>query len=139
DRRPSGLRRRVDLRGGAGRHRGAPPPSGLRPVGQLAEGRPGRALPAALRAAHLSQEPLPEARADEARGVPAEGDQAADPAAARSRHLAEAERVRSPGRSAPGPAGAAPGPAAGPATGPVIGAALERLSADRAWRPKVAR
>ena len=66
---------------------------GFRSVGQLAQGRPHRAVWHALRETHLSEEPLPEARAHEARRVPPEGDQAPDPTHARAGDLEEAERV----------------------------------------------
>src|SRR5207253_2382335 len=56
-------------------------------VGQLDEGPEDRALPDPLREADLPEGPLPQARPDEARGVPREGHPAADPTDARSRHL----------------------------------------------------
>ena len=91
----------LDLRRRAGRHRGPPAPPGVRAVGQLAQGRPDRALWHALREADLPEEPLPQARAHEARRVPSEGDQAPDPAHARPRRVEEAERVMRPGLRRP--------------------------------------
>src|SRR6267142_1965530 len=96
DRGPPGLRRRLDVRGRRHRRRGPPRPPGPGPVGQLDEGSQNRALPAPVRAADLPEEPLPQARADEARRVPLKGDQAPDPAHARPRHLEEARPMRTP-------------------------------------------
>src|SRR5204862_6742582 len=91
-------------------------PPGPGAVGQLAEGPPDRALPDPLRAADLPEEPLPQARADEARRVPREGHQAADQADARARHLEEAGALTAPpaaacraGRDARGRSGVLPG------------------------------
>src|SRR5262249_36967316 len=95
-----GLRGRLDIRSGADRHRGPTPPPRLGPVGQLAEGCPRRAVRYAVRQADLPEEPLPEARAHEARRISPEGDQAPDPAPARSGRLEEAERVKGLGRIA---------------------------------------
>src|SRR5262249_3129232 len=60
--------------------------------GQLDEGPQDRALPDPLREADLPEEPLSQARADEARGVSREGHPAPDPVDARPRHL-EAARA----------------------------------------------
>ena len=99
-RRAPGLRGGVDLRGRGHRHRGPARPPGARPVGQLDEGPAHRALPAPLREAHLPQEPLSQARADEAQGVPREGHPAPDPPHARPRHLGQAAHGSDHRRSA---------------------------------------
>src|SRR6266446_5099474 len=96
-----GLRGGVDLRGRGGRHRGPPRPPGARPVGQLDEGPPDRTLRYALREADLSQEPLSQARADEAQGVPREDHPAPDPPHARSGHLGQARTVAITGDQPP--------------------------------------
>src|SRR5262249_60446964 len=77
------------------RHRGAPRPPGARAVGQLDERPEDGAVPDSLRAADLPEEPLPEAGADEARGISREGHPAADPADARPRHLEAAGAMTS--------------------------------------------
>ena len=77
DRRPSRprrrrarLQRRVLLGGGHHRHPRAAPLPRQRALGQLDEGPHDRAVPAHLRAAHLSQEPLRRSRPLQPRGVP---------------------------------------------------------------------
>ena len=80
-RRPAPVRRRLVVRGRHDRHRRAARLPHARPVGQLDEGPADRAVPAHLRAADLSEEPVPRPRADDARRVPQGSHPAADRAA----------------------------------------------------------
>src|SRR2546425_4557347 len=59
-------------------------------MGQLAQGSAHRVVPNPLRATDLSQEPLSETRAHEARRVPSKGNQTADSPHARPRRMEEA-------------------------------------------------
>jgi hypothetical protein len=70
---------------------GVPPRSPARQcaMAHMAQRSAHRALPDTLREANLSQEPLSETGTDEAQRIPPEGNQAPDPAHARSRHLEE--------------------------------------------------
>src|SRR5262249_32673198 len=87
DRRAPGLRGGIDLRGRGDRHRGPAGSPRASTVGQLDEGPAPRAVRPALRAADLPEEPLPQARAHEAQGVPRASDPPADPPDARPRDL----------------------------------------------------
>src|SRR5262249_55808701 len=87
------VRRGLDVDRRHDRHRGAPPLPPDRPVGQLAERPHHRAVPADIRATDLSEEPVPEAEAVQARPVPREGHAQADRTASKARNL-ESARTR---------------------------------------------
>src|SRR5438445_13818648 len=64
-------------------------------MGQLAKGPSHRALPAPLRAADISQKPVPGPAADEARQLQERGHRRSDQAASGSRSLGQAEPLKS--------------------------------------------